>query len=79
MSLKSSILMCASMAMLAMNDPFYKDPYNELKHTVPVKKKDLPKWKVGDNIIYAKDEKTAMKYAKKRGFWREGMTVELVK
>lgn len=39
---------------------------------------DLPSWKVGDSIISAKDEKTAIKYAKKRGLWKEGLIIEKV-
>ncbi len=39
---------------------------------------DLPKWRYGEHIIYAKDEKTAMKYVKKRGFWKEGYSVKLI-
>ena len=33
-------------------------------------KQDLPRWNVGGQIIFAKDAKTAEKYAKKRGLWR---------
>lgn len=37
---------------------------------------DLPRWKIGEHIIHAKDAKTAEKYAKKRGLWKEGYKVE---
>ena len=37
---------------------------------------NLPKWNVGGHIIYAKDEKTAIKYEKKRGLWKEGIEVK---
>ncbi len=37
---------------------------------------DLPKFRIGEHVLFAKDEKTAIKYAKKRGLWKEGCTVE---
>lgn len=36
-------------------------------------KKSLPKWDVGGHTIYAKNEKDALKYAKKRGLFEDGM------
>ena len=36
---------------------------------------NLPKWNVGDSVIFARDEKEAVKRAKKRGLWKEGMFV----
>lgn len=42
------------------------------------KPKSLPRWKVGETIIYAKNEKDAIKYAKKRGVWKEGMVATII-
>lgn len=42
-------------------------------------KHDLPCWDVNGAVIYAKDEKTATKYAKKRGLWRPGTIVKPIK
>ncbi len=39
-------------------------------------KQDLPRWDVNGHIIFAKDEKTAIKYAKKRGLWTSGAIVK---
>lgn len=36
--------------------------------------KGLPAWKVGENIIHARNEKDAIKYAKKRGLYKDGDT-----
>lgn len=43
------------------NTPPYPKPYS------------LPKWDVGGNTIFAKNEKDAIKYAKKRGLSEDGM------
>lgn len=39
-------------------------------------RRDLPCWDVNGHIIYAKDAKTAEKYAKKRGLWVPGTIVK---
>ena len=39
-------------------------------------RRDLPRWDVNGHIIFAKDEKTAEKYAKKRGLWVPGTIVK---
>ena len=38
----------------------------------------LPKWKVGEYIIFAKNEKDAIKYAKKRGIWKPEHILERI-
>lgn len=38
-----------------------------------------PAWDVNGQVVYAKDEKTALKYAKKRGLWHLGIIVKPVK
>ena len=41
-----------------------------------ITKQDLPRWEINGHILFAKDEKTAVKYAKKRGFWKDGTIVK---
>lgn len=41
-------------------------------------RRDLPCWDIDGATIYAKDEKTAIKYAKKRGLWRSGAIVKRI-
>lgn len=41
----------------------------------PQTRKDLPRFKVSDQIIHAKDIKTAIKYAKKRGLYKPDMEI----
>lgn len=54
---------------LYMGEPHSKGP--ELK-----KPASHPAWQIGESVIYAKDERTALKYAKKRGLWKPEMTVK---
>lgn len=42
------------------------------------KSKGLPKWKIGDFVVYAKNAKDAVKYAKKRGCYKEGTLAEII-
>lgn len=80
MSMKKVIMQAAAFAMLAsagvMDNPYGTPRFDNTK-PYP-KSKSLPKWKVGDSIIHAKDENTAIKYAKKRGLWKDGMAVSAV-
>ena len=78
MGMKNSLyLLAAMMAMAAQGDQIYDTPRKS--RYIPTKPdKGQPAWKVGESIIHAKDEKTAIKYAKKRGLWKEGITVEPV-
>ena len=68
----------AAFAMIAgmMQDgnPYYSGRPADTSKPYP-KNADLPKFNVGGTIIHAKDEKTAIKYAKKRGVWKDGMSV----
>ena len=83
MGLKEQIRMCAFLAAAVATSnevSGYFDTGCRKKTEQPYRRPaDLPKWRCGEHIIYAKDEKTAMKYAKKRGLWRKGITIELVK
>ena len=45
----------------------------------PLREKNtLPVWKVGRGRVHARNEREAVKYAKKRGLWYEGARVEKV-
>lgn len=44
----------------------------------PKPAKGLPRWDVGGNTIFAKNERDALKYARKRGLYREGMEIKLI-
>lgn len=39
-------------------------------------RRDLPRWDVNGQVIFAKDANTAEKYAKKRGLWVPGTIVK---
>ena len=39
---------------------------------------DLPRWSVGGKILYAKNEHDAIKYAKKRGLYKEGVEIKRI-
>lgn len=39
---------------------------------------NLPKWDFEGTIIFARNEKEAVKRAKKRGHWRDGMTYKQI-
>lgn len=75
--MKKAIMQAAAFVMLAssggMDNPYGTPRFDNTK-PYP-KSKSLPRWKVGEHIIYAKDEKTAIKYARKRGIWKDGMAV----
>lgn len=54
---------------LMMTDPYRNyGSYSRVNNT-PSFKADLPLWQVGKSKIYAKNQKDAIKYAKKRGLW----------
>ena len=73
MSLKQQILMAALYAAATpWGDPLYDTRRRENSKPYPAPK-SLPRWDVGGHIIYAKNEKDALKYAKKRGLFKEGM------
>lgn len=70
------LLMTAMLMAVAAND---KKIFGNGTRTVPdylAKQRDLPRWDVNGHIIFAKDEKTAEKYAKKRGLWVPGTIVK---
>lgn len=61
-------------AIMAGDKSMYAFPSTTKTESEP--KKDLPCWNVDGHIIYAKDEKTALKYARKRGLLKEGVIVK---
>lgn len=78
MGMKEKLFTLAGMMMIATQGEQYFDALMRTPSSPPQPRYDLPSWKVGDSIISAKDEKTAIKYAKKRGLWKDGVTVEKV-
>ena len=75
MSLKQQLLMAALYAAATPWDhPLYATRRREKPKPEPAPK-SLPRWDVGGHVIYAKNEKDALKYAKKRGLFKDGMQV----
>ena len=74
MSYKDKVYLLAMMAMMAGDKSMYALP--RTTRIESESKKDLPCWNVDGHTIYAKDEKTALKYARKRGLLREGVIVK---
>lgn len=65
-----------SLAM-AMAQPYYDSgrdtPSREVKKLEKAKKWSLLSWSFEGHIIYARNEREAIKRAGKRGIWKEGM------
>ena len=76
---KFQLLATAAMMMAAASDKQLFDTGPSKVYVKPISKTDLPCWDVNGAVIYAKDEKTAEKYAKKRGLWRPGTIVKPIK
>lgn len=76
---KFQLLTMAAMMMAAASDKQLFDTGTSKVYVKPIQRKDLPCWDVNGAVIYAKDEKTATKYAKKRGLWRPGTIVKPIK
>ena len=76
---KFQLLATAAMMMAAASDKQLFDTGTSKVYVKPRQKTDLPCWEVNGAVIYAKDEKTAEKYAKKRGLWRPGTIVKPIK
>ena len=72
------LLATAMMMAAAGND---KKIFNTGTRTVPSypTRRDLPRWDVNGHVIFAKDAKTAEKYAKKRGLWASGIVIKPIK
>lgn len=77
---KFQLLATAAMMMAAASDKQLFDTGPSKVYVKPIyRRTDLPRWDVNGTVIYAKDEKTATKYAKKRGLWRPGTIVKPIK
>ena len=55
-------------AWAAMNG-FKNTMFNKIESSPKRSIYNLPQFKVGKHLFYAKNEKDALKYAKKRGMW----------
>ena len=73
------LLAAATMMMAAATDKQLFDTGPSKIYVKPIQKHDLPRWDVNGHVIFAKDAKTAEKYAKKRGLWRSGTIVKPIK
>lgn len=73
------LLTIAAMMMAEERNKQLFDTGPSKVYVKPISKTDLPRWDVNGAVIYAKDEKTATKYAKKRGLWRSGTIVKSIK
>ena len=62
------LLATAMMMAAAGNDKKIFDTGKRIVPSYP-SRRDLPRWGINGHVIFAKDEKTAEKYAKKRGLW----------
>ena len=63
-------------ALVQSGGSMYKGPRIRTVQAKPAK--GLPRWDVGGNTIFAKNEKDALKYARKRGLYRDGMEIKLI-
>ena len=67
----------AGLAMLAASaDKQLFDIGPSKVYVKPIPKNNLPCWDINGKQVFAKDEKTAIKYAKKRGYWCTGAIVK---
>ena len=69
------VLATAMMMAAACYDKKIFDTGTRIVPSHPTKR-DLPRWDVNGTVIFAKDAKTAEKYAKKRGLWVPGTIVK---
>lgn len=76
MSFKKIALLTIMMAA-GMGSPFMYSGERR-RPAEPKPEKGLPRWNVGGHVIYAKNEKDALKYARKRGLYRDGMEIKLI-
>lgn len=75
--LYSYSLITAMMMAAAGNDKKIFDTGTRIVPSYQARR-DLPRWDVNGHTIFAKDEKTAEKYAKKRGLWVPGTIVKQI-
>ena len=75
MNHKISALFAAAAMMASAFDKKIFDTGTRIIPDYPTRQ-DLPRWDVNGKVIFAKDAKTAEKYAKKRGIWVPGTIVK---
>ena len=75
MKSKFALLAAGAIFMASAYDKKIFDTGTRIVPSYPTRR-DLPRWDIGGHIIFAKDAKTAEKYAKKRGFWAAGAIVK---
>lgn len=81
-----TLLLAGYIAAMAQVDEIFSPPARTHNRTPKVegealaKAKGLTRYEISDGVfIYAKNEAEAVKRAKKRGLWKDGVKVELVK
>lgn len=76
MNMKNRLLIMSAMMLAAAKNPDLFDTGHKARYQPqPQTRKDLPRFKIGDQTIYAKDIKTAIKYAKKRGLYKPDLEI----
>lgn len=76
MNMKNSLLIMSAMMLAAAQNPDHFDTGHKARYQPqPQTRKDLPRFKIGDQIIHAKDIKTVIKYAKKRGLYKPALEI----
>lgn len=76
MNMKNSLLIMSAMMLAAAQNPDHFDTGHKARYQPqPQTRKDLPRFKIGDQIIHAKYIKTAIKYAKKIGLYKPGIEI----
>lgn len=72
----NNILIAAAMMLATVQNQEHFDMGHDARYSPnPQTREDLPKFKIGDQIIHAKDIKTAIKYAKKRGLYKPALEI----
>ena len=72
----NNILIAAAMMLATVQNQEHFDMGHKARYQPqPQTRKDLPRFKIGDQIIHAKDIKTVIKYAKKRGLYKPALEI----
>ena len=76
---KFALLTAEAMLMASAYNQKLFDTGTRIVPSYPTRRRrDLPCWDVNGHVIFAKDAKTAEKYAKKRGLWIPGTIVKQI-
>ena len=73
--MNNNILIAAAMMLATQNQEHFDTGHKAKYQPQPQTRKDLPRFKIGDQIIHAKDIKTVIKYAKKRGLYKPALEI----